>query len=317
MSAESFYNILGVEETASKDDIKKAYRALSMKHHPDKNPGNTECVSKFQKINEAYETLGDEQKRNEYDMVGKNPFANMSGHGVPMDDIFSAIFGGGFPGFPGGGFPGFPGGGGGFPGMPPGAKIHIFHGGHPMNFVQQQTLQKPPPIQNIVTINLEQVLTGATVPVDIERWIIEGGNKIFEKETVYVTIPKGADDNEMLLLTDKGNVLTDTNKGDIKIFIKIQNDTLFKRAGLDLILEKNISLKDALCGFSFEIKYINGKSYTLNNNSGNIIQQGYRKIIPKMGLSRDEHIGNLNVIFHVDFPEKLTEEQMVKLRETL
>jgi DnaJ family protein A protein 2 len=161
------------------------------------------------------------------------------------------------------------------------------------------------------------VLTGATVPVDIERWIIEGGNKIFEKETVYVTIPKGADDNEMLLLTDKGNVLTDTNKGDIKIFIKIQNDTLFKRAGLDLILEKNISLKDALCGFSFEIKYINGKSYTLNNNSGNIIQQGYRKIIPKMGLSRDEHIGNLNVIFHVDFPEKLTEEQMVKLRETL
>ena len=67
--SESFYNILGVNEKSSKEEIKKAYRTLSMKYHPDKNPGNTESVSKFQKINEAYETLGDEQKKYEYDSI--------------------------------------------------------------------------------------------------------------------------------------------------------------------------------------------------------------------------------------------------------
>ena len=78
--SESFYNILGVPETASKDDIKKAYRSLSLKLHPDRNPNNLEAVSKFQKINEAYETLGDEQKKEEYDMMNKNPFFRMASH---------------------------------------------------------------------------------------------------------------------------------------------------------------------------------------------------------------------------------------------
>ena len=79
--SESFYNILGVPETASKDDIKKAYRSLSLKLHPDRNPNNLEAVSKFQKINEAYETLGDEEKKAEYDMINKNPFLRMASHG--------------------------------------------------------------------------------------------------------------------------------------------------------------------------------------------------------------------------------------------
>ena len=70
----SFYKILGVSETSSKDEIKRAYRSLSLKYHPDKNGGNLDAISKFQKISEAYETLGDEQKREEYDMINKNPF---------------------------------------------------------------------------------------------------------------------------------------------------------------------------------------------------------------------------------------------------
>ena len=77
--SESFYKILGVNEKSTKDEIKKAFRTLSMKHHPDKNNGNPESTKKFQKITEAYETLGDEQKREEYDMINKNPFLRM-GH---------------------------------------------------------------------------------------------------------------------------------------------------------------------------------------------------------------------------------------------
>jgi DnaJ family protein A protein 2 len=146
---------------------------------------------------------------------------------------------------------------------------------------------------------------------------MEHGIKVFEKETIYVTVPKGIDDNELIVLRDKGNILNEQCKGDLKIFVKIENDSMFTRAGLDLVLEKNITLKDALCGFSFEITYINGKSYTLNNNPGNIIPPGFRKMIPNMGLEREQHKGNMVIVFNVEFPEKLTEEQMKKIREVL
>ena len=315
--SDNYYNILGVEEGATKDEIKKAYRSLSFKFHPDKNPGNSEATGKFQKISEAYETLGDEQKREEYDMLRKNPFMRMnsnngSGMEVPMDDILNMFFNG--MGNPFAGMPGM-GGMGGMPGMqgfPPGAKIHVFNGG-PMGF--QQAIQKPSPIIKNIIITLEQILTGATVPLEIERWIVENGMKVFENETVYVTIPQGIDEGEMIILREKGNVINETAKGDIKIFVKVKNETLFKRSGLDLILEKNITLKESLCGFSFEIKYVNGKSYTLNNNKGNIIPPEYRKIYPNMGLKREEHTGNMIIHFHVDFPEKLTDEQIAKLSE--
>jgi DnaJ-class molecular chaperone len=307
--SENYYNILGVEESATQGDIKKAYRSLSFKFHPDKNLGDLESTSKFQKINEAYEILGDEQKRQEYDMSRKNPFIRMnSNNGMhpQEEDILNMFFNGGIPGFP----PGFP------HNFPPGVKIHVFNGGGvQMEF--QQAIQKPSPIIKNINITLEQVLTGANIPIEIDRWIHENGSKVFEKETIYIPIPQGVDDGEIIILRDKGNVINANVKGDIKIFIKITNDTLFQRSGLDLIYSKHISLKDALCGFSFEIKFINNKSYTLNNNKGSVISPEYKKIYPSMGLTRGEHTGNMIIHFHIDFPEKLTEEQIKTLSEIL
>jgi hypothetical protein len=199
-------------------------------------------------------------------------------------------------------------------GMPPGAKIHIFHGG-PMNF--QQAMNKPIPIMKSLQITMAQVFTGASIPLEIERWILENGTKIFEKETIYVDIPQGIDENEMLVLRERGNIISDQVKGDIKINILIQNNTAFKRSGLDLILDKTISLKEALCGFSFELNYINGKSYTLNNNKGSIVPSEYKKIYPEMGLKRGEHKGNMIINFHVEFPTILTIEQIDKLNVIL
>jgi DnaJ-class molecular chaperone len=305
--SENLYNILGINEKATKDEIKKAYRGLQMKWHPDKNPGNSEAINMTQRLNSAYETLGDQQKREEYDCIrnNQNPFTRMNSHSgggmdIPINDIFNMFFGDSANGMPFG--------------MPPGAKVHVFHGG-PIGF--QQAISKPIPIMLSIIINITQVLTGASIPVEIERWIIENGIKVYEKETIYVTIPQGIDDNEMLILRDKGHVLNDNIKGDVKINVKINNDSAFKRLGLDLILEKKITLKEALCGFTFEINYINGKSYTLNNNKDNIIPPEYKKIYSGMGLSRGEHKGNMVIHFHVDFPEKLTEEQIVKLAEVL
>ena len=317
--SDNFYKVLGVDEKASKEDIKKSYRTLQMKYHPDRNNNSQDANIMTQKLNEAYETLGDDEKREEYDMTRNNPFlkggSNME---MPMDDIINMMFGGmgGFPGMQMGGFPGMQMRG--MPGMhtmgglPPGTKIHFFQGGNPMNF---QQMQKPTAILKNINIKISQVLTGANIPLEIERWIMEQGMKVFETETIYVTIPKGIDDGELILLKDKGNVLNETCKGDIKIFVKIENDSMFKRAGLDLVLEKIINLKDALCGFSFEITYINGKSYTLNNNAGNIIPHGFRKIIPNMGLERENHKGNMIIEFNVQFPEKLSESVIASLKK--
>ena len=314
--SENFYNILGVSAKSTKDEIKKAYRVLQMKHHPDRNKGSSDAILMTQKINEAYETLGDEQNRAEYDKSLSNPFTRMNSHNgameVPIDDIFNMFFGGG------GGNP-FSGGGnpfsGGMPsGMPPGARVHIFNGG-PLGF--QQAISKPPPILKTININMEQVLSGANIPLEIERWIVENGLKVFENETIYVTIPQGIDDNEMIILRDKGNILNENVKGDVKIFVKITNESIFKRSGLDLIVEKNITLKESLCGFTYEIDYLNGKSYTLVNNKGNIIPPEYKKVYPNMGLTRGEHKGNMVIHFHVDFPEKLTDDQIAKLVEVL
>ena len=315
----NFYNVLGVNENASHDEIKKAYRNLQMKWHPDKNQNSNDSKQMTQKINEAYEILGDEEKRQEYDGMknNPNPFTKMNnfngGMEVPMDDIFNMFFGGGGNPFGGGGNPfgamsGIP------HGMPPGARVHIFRGG-PMNF--QQAIEKPIPILKTITITMEQVLTGASIPLEIERWILENGNKVFEPETIYINVPQGIDDGEIIIERDRGNVINEHSKGDVKIVIKIENKTAFKRFGLDLIFEKTITLKDSLCGFSFEINYINGKSYTLNNNKGNIIPPEYKKVYPGMGLTRGEHKGNMIIHFHVDFPDKLTEEQITKLQSVL
>ena len=326
--SDNFYNILELPDTAAVDEIKKAYRRLSLLHHPDKNNNSAESATKFQKISEAYETLGDAEKKQEYDMMRNNPFAKMmgghpvngngNGNGVfhnPMDDILSNLFGFPIPGhhgpmpgqmmFGGGGVHGFPMGG--F-----GPNVRVFHNGQPINIHQQ--IHRPQTIVVNITVPIDKILTGTTVPIDVERWIIEHGNKVFEHETVYVTVPKGMDDGEMIILKDRGNVASEEYKGDIKVMVKIENNTNFQRQGLDLILQKTISIKEALCGFTFELKYITGKSYTINNNAGNIIPNGYKKIIPNMGFTRDEHTGNLVIIFDVEFPEKLSEETINALK---
>ena len=309
MIKDNYYNILEIPETANPDEIRKAYRKLSLQHHPDRNKNNPEAMAKTQKINEAYETLSDADKKREYDMMRSNPFFNGSFangvNGEPnFDDLMSQLFGGMGMGMGGGQVPifhmgGFPNGMGG---------IHVF---------RTSAMDKPAVIVKSVTISIDKVLTGVTMPIDVERWVLENGTKVTEHETIYINIPKGIDENEIMILREKGNVISETNKGDIKIIIKIENTTEFKRHGLDLVLEKNITLKDALCGFSFEMKYINGKTYTINNSNKQVIKPHYKKIIPNMGLSREDHVGNLIIVFDIIFPERLTDEQCEKIKEIL
>jgi len=332
---QTHYMTLGISENATQDEIKKAYRTLSLKYHPDKNQHDPNSVKdKFQCISSAFEVLGDPEKKREYDMRNNNPFdsmfgggcgMSMGGDGPDLNDILSSLFfGGGMNSTGGLGSMGMGGpgirmthmqqmhGNNGF--NPPfqGSHIRVFKNGVPVQIHQQR--QKPPPIIQHMQISMEQVLNGAQSPVEIERWIIENNMQVHEKQTIYVDIPKGIDDGELILLKEQGNIVDDNCKGDIKIFIKVENNSSFERRGLDLYIERHISLKDALCGFSFELKYINDKVYTINNYSGNIIQPEYHKVIANMGLMRENTRGNLIIHFKVDFPTSLTTEQIEQIK---
>ena len=315
------YETLGVSQNASDAEIKKAYRKLSLQYHPDRN-NNADAQDKIREINDAYDTIGDSSKRKQYDMelkFGDNPFAHLAGGNMPfmrmptmnqsdgdIGELFSALFGGMGGESPNvqifhGGIPGM-GGMGGIPGMGGGAKI----------------LRKPAPISKTIHITLEQAYNGCKLPVEIERNVMVGDVQIAETETLYVDIFPGIDNNESIIIRDKGNVTAEQLKGDVKILILLENNTIFRRQGLDLVYDKTITLKESLCGFSFKLKHIHGNELLLNNNANTtIVKPGFKKVIPNMGMNRENKTGSLIIDFLVEFPNTISSEQIESLKQIL
>jgi DnaJ-class molecular chaperone len=303
--SKSYYDILGIDKNASDIEIKKAYRALSLKYHPDRNTDEN-AKSKFQEINEAYETLGDNTKRQQYDAGPVNPsmhFHNMHGQGdfPDINNIFNMMFNGGMGMGMGG------------------SNIRVFHGGIPINIRGGfQNMHQPEPIIKNIEITLEQSFTGCILPVEIERWVLQNNVKTVERETLYVNIQPGVDNNEMIHLKDKGHVVNQDIRGDIKIGIHVINNTKFIRNGLDLIYKTPISLKEALCGFSVEFVHLNGKRLRLNNtDKPSIIKPGHKYMFKSLGMTRDQNVGSLILELDVLFPETLTPEQISSLSTIL
>lgn len=296
------YETLGVPKDANDAEIKKAYRTLSLTHHPDRG-GDTQ---KFQEISGAYEVLGDPHKRAQYDAelngVRMSPFGGPSGPGFPFPfapgaNVHFAHMGGGAP-------PEF---------ADLGSFINMmFHGG---GMPGMPNMARPVPIVRNVRITLEQAYTGTSVPLEIERWIMRDPNtREIEKETVYVQLPAGIDENEVVVLREKGNVINENAKGDVKVVVQIDNTTPFRRQGLDLIYPKSITLKEALCGFLFSIVHLSGKQLAFNNTvNSTIIKPNSKKIIPNMGMTRNGSSGNLIIDFEIQFPDTLTPEQVAAL----
>jgi DnaJ-class molecular chaperone len=282
------YKLLEVNEDASQDDIKKAYRKLSMKWHPDKNLNNSEAEEKFKNLNEVYSILSNPSKRKEYD-------ASINGNNI--QNIFSMFMSKENEGN--------------IPGM---GNQNFFSVNNIFN-----KLSKPSPIIVNLTISFDEAYNGTTKNFHINRYNIINNVKESEEEIIYVNIPQGIDDKEIIVLPGKGNTINNTIKGDIKIFVKIDNNTNFSRNGLDLSITLDISLKESLCGFNIDFTHINNVKYCIssfpkNNNPINVINNNTIKTLFGKGMIRDNIKGNLYIHFNVIFPTQISYNIIEKLK---
>ncbi len=317
-----YYKILGVNSESSDSEVKKAYRGLSMKYHPDRNAGDSQAEEKFKEINEAYEILGDKDSRRRYDLSKNNPFINFTNNSnmrVPVnpDEIFSMMFGmNGLNGLKDVNIADFD-----EEIMFPGGSARIFTAMHPSvsPYSFSNTVSKPEPVTKTICITIEEAYNGCNIPITVNRWVRHGKrHKTEEQETVYLEIPKGVDINEMFIIKDKGNIILQGDiKGDVKVVVDIKNNSNFSRDGMDLIYRKSLSLKESLCGFSFELQHINGKIYNINNNKGSVVGNNQKKVIPNLGMIRDKTNGSLIIEFTVEFPKILSEDTINKLEALL
>jgi DnaJ-class molecular chaperone len=322
MSKLNFYERLGVPKDASETDIKKSYRKLSLEFHPDRNPDE---IEKYKEINEAYETLGDSSRRSEYDMSlrfggggmggsgGVHPFFQNEMQGFPdLGNLFNMMFmhgGGSGCGFPGMDDP--------FTQMHEMPGIRIFHTtrGNGIN-IRELFKQVPEQLTTNVEITLEQSYNGGELEIQVERFLILNNIKSTEIEMLSIHIPQGIHENEEFLVKDKGNAING-NYSDLCIVFSIKPHFSFIKKDMDLIFKKNISLKDALCGGSFELKHLNGKILNINNSNRSIIKPNFKKTIPGLGMIKNNVIGNLVIEFYIDFPDELSAEQIEVLSKIL
>lgn len=310
MSGGTHYDILGIPQTASEIEIKKAFRTLSLKYHPDRN-SSEEALSKMKDITGAYEILKDPDSKKKYDMQlkfgGNNNASNMEEFN-DINNIFNMMFNG-------------------FPGMSPNMKAHagmqqnpnirVFHSGGQGGQFHMRTqfphVRRPEIIHKRATISLEQVFTGCVIEIEIERTVEKNDEITSETENMYINIPSGILHNETVTLHDKGHIVNDLI-GNINITILVENHTTFIRQGQDIIMKKQITLKEALCGFVFEFVYLNGKKLSLNNKDNYaVIKPGYKKLISGMGIKRENNQGNFIIHFDVEFPDTLSDEKRLQI----
>ena len=281
-----YYSVLGLNKGVSDDEIKKAYRKLAMKYHPDRNEGDSKAESKFKEISEAYAVLSDKQKRDKYDQFGSEGFhQKFSQEEIFRDfDINEILRGFGFGTSSGNPFQG------GFP------------GGNFGNPFQQQPrpAPTPPPLVKELSISFEEAALGTQKNISISR------NGSVEKTSIK--IPAGISDNKILRLKGKGHLSNNgKNQGDLHLKIKVLPHPLFRRESQNIVVDTEIKLTEAILGTTIEVQ-------TLNGIKGVIIPPGTQnnsklrlKGVGLKSLSGSQ--GDQLVNIKIPIPRKLTEEQ--------
>ncbi len=298
-----YYEVLGVKKNATKAEMKKAYKKLAMKYHPDRNKGKKQAEEKFKKINEAYAVLSDDNKRKQYDQFGAEGFSNR----FSQEDIFSNFdFGSVFEefGFGGDVFSNIFGGGqrGGKP-----QSFSFSQGGNPFG---QRRAQRGPKRASAAPRNLDKEIE---LKLTLEE-AVTGGKKTISFDSgsgmdrIMIVVPPGIEDGKKLKVQGKGMMDPMGRRGNLYCKISVIPHKVFSRKGKDLIIEKNIKLTDLVLGGSIDITTIDGKKielkippHTKNNSFLRIKDKG----VPTPSGSS----GNLLIHLLALLPENLSEEQ--------
>lgn len=326
----NYYEILNVSKDASDVEIKRAFRRLSLELHPDKSE-NSDNDSKYKQVVEAYNILGNSEKRDEYNKSyvenrltqSKSNSTNRNYHydrephyrnkhnyykrnrnivgynsdysdDEDIDDNERSSYNR--------------------------KRNYDFTYEEQLQFNKHnKNLQK---LENNISgledirinrvISMEESYTGVSVPLNIKRTV----NDIEESAVVYIDIPEGTDDGEIIILEGKGNI-KGNYRSNIRVKVNVEQHLYFKRDKMNLVYNIDISLKEALCGFKREITHLDGKQYMIGSERGKIVQQNSRRCIPNKGFQRGQSIGNLIINFNIVMPHNLSSEQIDILRKIL
>ncbi|MBA66037.1 MAG: molecular chaperone DnaJ [Candidatus Marinimicrobia bacterium] len=344
------YDIIGVSKASSQDEIKKAYRKLALKYHPDKNPNNKDAEKNFKEAAEAYSVLSNEKKRAQYDQFGHAGVGMGDGAGqggfsggihMSMDDIFSQfgdIFGGGSP-------------------------FESFFGG---NSNRKQGRSSGSDIRIKLKMNYEEIASGIEKKIKIKRSVLaegveliacptcngqgqvstvqntilgqmrsasvcphcEGvgkriGNRppgsgpdgmIKKEETIKVKIPAGVEEGNYMTMSGQGNENASGNAGDLIIVFQEPDHPFFIRDGDNLLMELHIAYPIAVLGGKIEIPTLNGK-VGLKIPSG--IQSGQVLRMKGKGFPRirSRHFGDQLVRVQVDTPKKISRSVKAMIKD--
>lgn len=338
---QDYYDILGISKGASADEIKKAYRKMALKYHPDKNPDDKDAEDKFKKAAEAYEVLSNPEKKARYDQFGHQAFegaGGFGGGGMNMDDIFSQfgdIFGGAFGG---GGFSGFGGGFGGGQRRAKGSNLRIkitltleeIANGVEKKLKVKRKIQASGTtyktcgtcngmgqVTRITNTILGRMQTSSPCPscggmgqtIDQKPADADAQGLIISEETVSVKIPAGVVDGMQLKVTGKGNDAPANGiPGDLLVAIQEEEHPTLKREGDNLHYDLYISLPDAVLGTSKDIDTVTGK-VRIKIESG--VQSGKILRLKGKGIPSINGYGRGDLLVHVNVwtPKTLSKQQ--------
>ncbi|CAF0898641.1 unnamed protein product [Didymodactylos carnosus] len=330
-----YYKILGITKSATEDDIKKAYRKLALKYHPDKNK-EAGAEEKFKEVAEAYEILNDPKKKEIYDKYGEEGLKAGGGGGggaggpgqqffysnVDPHQTFRMFFNGSdpFAMFFGGDDDDGPSGFGGFPG---GMGAFQF-GGDGMGGQRQSHMHRrsqDPPVEHELLVSLEEINSGTTKKMKISRKVLNPDNRStrVEDKVLTIDIKPGWKAGTKITFPREGDQSSSTIPADIVFIIKDKVHPIFKREGSDLLYTAKISLKDALCGTTITVPTLDGsrvKRLQLNE----IIKPTTEKRLTSDGLPYPKtptKRGDIIVRFDIKFPDTLTKEHKEIINSTL
>lgn len=315
-----YYRTLQVDRSSSDDDLKKAYRKLAMKWHPDKNPNNKkEAEAKFKQISEAYDVLSDPQKRAIYDQYGEDglksqvpppPGAGHGGHEFRFnarspEEIFSEFFGSSGGPFDARAF----------------NRDNLFSafGRGGAGETSSQVMRKGPPIERALACSLEDLYKGTTKKMKISREVLDAtGRPTVKEEILIIGIKAGWKKGTKITFPEKGNEQRNMTPSDLVFIVDERTHGVFKRDGNDLIATQKITLSEALTGYTVQLTTLDGRNLSIPISS--IINPNYEEVVPGEGMpivKEPSKKGNLRIKFQIKFPTNLTTEQKVGIKRLL